>query len=303
MLSHFSHVWLFVTRWTVARQAPLSMGFCRQEYWSGLPCPPPGDLLNPGMEPMSLMAPALADRFFTTSATWEALSPVYPPKQLWKPAEPQADARTLLNQTLKWFGLYNHCGWWLQSWNQKTIASWQENYGKPRRCVKKQRHHSADKGPYGQSDGFSSSHIQTWELDLKEGRALKNWCIWTLVLEKTLESPLDCKEIKPVNPKGKQPWILIGRTDAEAEAPILWPPDVKSWLIGKDTDVGKDWRQGEKGATEDEVIGWHHRLNGHELGQTPGNNEGQGGLACCSPWGRRVNMTEWLNWLTENTQW
>ena len=126
-----------------------------------------------------------------------------------------------------------------------------------------------------------------WELDHKEGWAPKNWCFWTVVLEKTLESPLDCKEIQPVNPKGNQSWIFIGRTDAEAEAPILWPPDVKSWLIWKDPDDEKDWRQEEKGTTEDEIVGWHHQLNGHEFEQALGDAEGQGSLAWCNPWGHR----------------
>ena len=125
-----------------------------------------------------------------------------------------------------------------------------------------------------------------WELDYKEGWEPRNWCFWTVVLEKTLKSPLDSKEIKPVNPKGNQPWILIGRTDAEA--PILWPPDVKNWLIGKDPDAGKNWRQEEKGTTEDEMFGWHHWLNGHEFEQIAGDSEGQGNLACCHPSGRRV---------------
>ena len=136
--------------------------------------------------------------------------------------------------------------------------------------VLKSRHHFADKGPYSQGYGLSSSHIQIWELDHKEGRASKNWCFRTVVLEKTLESPLDSKEIKPVNLKGNQPWILFGRTDAEAKAPILWPPDVKSQLTGKDPDAGKGWKQKEKMASEDEVVGWHHRFKGHELGQSPG---------------------------------
>ena len=114
----------------------------------------------------------------------------------------------------------------------------------------------------------------------KEGWAPKNWCFWTVVLEKTPESPLDSKEIKPVNPKGNQPWIFIGRTDAQAEAPIIWPPDAKSWLIGKDSDAGR-----EKGMTEDEMAGWHHWLNGYEFEQTPGDGEGQGSLVCCGPWG------------------
>ena len=124
-------------------------------------------------------------------------------------------------------------------------------------------------GPWGdpssQSCGFSSGHVWMWELDHKESWALKDWCFWTVVLEKILESPLDYKEIKPVHPKGNQPQIFIGRTYAEAEAPILWPPDVKNWLNGKDPDAGKDWRQEEKGTTEDETVGWHHRLNGHEF--------------------------------------
>ena len=128
--------------------------------------------------------------------------------------------------------------------------------------IKKQRHYFANKGPSSQSYGFSSDHVWMWELDCKEGWAPKNWCFSTVVLEKTLKSPLDCKEIKPVNPKGDQSWIFIGRTDAEAEAPILWPPDVKCQIIGKDPDDGKDWRQEEKGTTEDEMVGWNHRLNG-----------------------------------------
>ena len=129
---------------------------------------------------------------------------------------------------------------------------------------KKQRHYFANKGPSSQGYGFSSSHVWMWKLDYKEGWVPKNWCFWTVVLEKTLESPLDCKEMQPVHPKGDQSWVFIGRTDIEAETPILWPPDVKSWLIWKDPDVGKDWRQEKKGMTEDEMVGWHHRLNGHE---------------------------------------
>ena len=129
----------------------------------------------------------------------------------------------------------------------------------------KQRHYLANKGPSSQSYGFSSGHVWMWELDSKESWAQKNWCFWTVVLEKTLESPLDCKEIQPVHPKGNQSWIFIGRTDADAEAPVFWPPNAKSWLIWKDTDAGKDWRQEEKGITEDEMVGWHHWLNGHEF--------------------------------------
>ena len=147
-----------------------------------------------------------------------------------------------------------------------------------------------------QNYDFSSSYIQMWELDPKEGWTLKNWCFLTVVLKKTLESPLDSKEIKPVNPKGNQPWIFIGRTDAEAEGPVLWPPDVKSWLIGKDPDAEEDWRQEEKGTTEDEIAGWHHCLDGHEFGWTPGVGDGQGILVCCNSWGRKeLDTTEWLN--------
>ena len=125
----------------------------------------------------------------------------------------------------------------------------------------------------------------------------KNWCFWTVVLEKTLESPLDCKEIKPINPKGNQSWIFIGRTNAEAEAPVLWPPDVKKWVIGKDPYPGKCWRQEKTGTTEDEMVGWHHRVIGHELRQAPGVGDGQGSLACCSPWDHEESdVTEWTNY-------
>ena len=135
------------------------------------------------------------------------------------------------------------------------------------------------------------------ELDYKESWAPKNWCFLTVVLEKTLESPLDCKEIQPVHPKGDQSWIYIGRTDAEAEIPILWPPDVKDWLIGKDPDAGKDWRQKEKGTTEDEMVGRHCWLGGHEFEQALGVGDGQGSLKCCSPWGHKESdKTESLNW-------
>ena len=137
-----------------------------------------------------------------------------------------------------------------------------------------------------------------WELDHKEGWAPKNLCFWTVLLEKTLESSLDCMVIQPVNPKGNQPWIFIGRTDAEAETPIFWPPNAKSWLIGKDPDAGKEWRQEEKGTTEDEMVGWHHWLSGHGFGWTPGVDDGQGSLACCSPWCHKEwDMTEQLNWI------
>ena len=150
--------------------------------------------------------------------------------------------------------LQNHCGQWLQPWNETTLAPWKKSYYKPRQCIKNKRYYFADKGPPSQSYGFSSSHVWMWEVDHKAGWAPKNGCFWTVVLEKTLESPLDCKEIQLVHPKGNQSWIFIGRTDAEAEIPILWPPDAKNRLIGKDPDAGKDWRQTEKGATEDEMV-------------------------------------------------
>ena len=160
----------------------------------------------------------------------------------------------------------------------------------------------ADKGPSSQGYGFSSSHAWMWELDYRESWALKNWffwtvVFWTVVLEKTLEGPLNHKEIQPVNPKGNQSWIFIGRTDAEAETPILLPPYEKNWLIGKDLDVGKDWRQEEKGMTEDEMVKSHHWLNGHEFEHALSVSDGQGNLACCSPWGHKESdTTEQLNW-------
>ena len=138
------------------------------------------------------------------------------------------------------------------------------------------------------------------ELDHKEGWAPKNWCFWTVVLEKTLESPLDCKEIQTVNPKGNQSWISIWRTDAEAETPILWLTDVKNWLIGKDPDAEKDWKP-EKGTTEDEMVGWHYQLNEHECEQALGVGDGQGSLACCSSWSRKESdTTEHLKWTELN---
>ena len=156
-----------------------------------------------------------------------------------------------------------------------------------------QRHYFAKKGASSQSYGFSSSHVWMWELGYKVSWALKNWCFWTMVLEEILKSPLDCKEIQPVHPKGNQSWIFIGRTDAEAETPILWPPNVKNWLIWRASDAGKDWRREEKGMTEYEMVGWHHWLNGHESEWTPGGSDRQGSLACHSPWDRNdEDMTE-----------
>ena len=161
-------------------------------------------------------------------------------------------------------GLQNHCRWWLQLWNLKTLAPCKKSYDQPRQHIKKQKHYIANKGLSSQSYGFSSNNVWMWELGYKESWVPKNWCFWTVMLEKTLESPLGSKEIQPVHPKGNQFWIFIGRIDAEAEPPILWPPDVKNWIIGKDPDAGNDWRWEEKGMTKDEVVGWHHRLNGHE---------------------------------------
>ena len=160
----------------------------------------------------------------------------------------------------------------------------------PRQHIKKQRHYFANRGPSSQGYGFSCGYVWMWELDYKESWALINWCFWTVVLEKTLESPLDCIEIQPVHPKGDQSWVFIGRIDVEAETPILWPPDVKSWLIGKDPDAGQDLGQ-EKGMTEDEMVGWHHRLDGHRFGWTPGVSDGQGGLECCGSWGHKESDT------------
>ena len=160
-----------------------------------------------------------------------------------------------------------------------------------------QRYYFANKGPSSQGYGFSSGHVWMWELDYEESWAPKNWCFWTVVLEKTLESPLDCKEIQPVHPKGDQSWLFIGRTHAEAETPILWPPDTKNWLTWKDPDAGKDWRQEEKGMTEDEMVGWHHQLDGHGFEQVLGAGDGQGRLVCCGPWGHKESdTTEQLNW-------
>ena len=145
------------------------------------------------------------------------------------------------------------------------LAPWKKSYDQSRQCIKKQRHYFANNGPSSQSYGFSSSHVRMWELDYEESWVPKNWCFSTVVLEKTLESPLDCKEIQPVHPKGNQSCIFIGRTDTEAETPVLWLPDVKSWLTGKDRNDGKDWRLEEKGMTEDEMFGWHHRHSGREF--------------------------------------
>ena len=177
------------------------------------------------------------------------------------------------------------------------LAPWKKSYDKPRQHIKKQRHYFVNKGLSSQGYGFSSSHVWMWELDCKESWAPKNRCFWSVVLEKTLESPLDIKEIQSVHPKGNQSWIFIGRT--KAEAPILWLPDVTNWLIWKDSDAGKDWRWEEKGTTEDELVGWHHQYDGHVFGHTPGVGDRQGSLACCSPWGHEESeTTDRLNWVS-----
>ena len=155
----------------------------------------------------------------------------------------------------------------------------------------------ANKGPSSQGYDFSSSHVWMWELDWEESWAPKNWCFWTVVLEKTLESPLDCKEVQPDHSKGDQSWVFFGRNDAKAETPVLWPSHAKSWPTGKDSDAGTDWEQEEKGTTKDEMAGWHHRLSGREFEWTPGDGDGQGGLVCCNSWDHKeLDKTERLNW-------
>ena len=152
-----------------------------------------------------------------------------------------------------------------------------------------------------QGYGFSSGLVRMWKLYCEESWALKNWCFWTVVLEKTLASPLDYKEIQPVHSKGDRSWVFFGRTDAEAETPVLWPPRAKSWLIGKDSDAERDWGQEEKGTTEDEMAGWHHWLDGHGFGWNPRVGDRQGGLACCNSWGRKESdTTEQLNWTQQD---
>ena len=148
---------------------------------------------------------------------------------------------------------------------KRLLLLGRKSYDKHRQHIKKQRHYFANKSPSSQSYAFSSSHVWMWELDYKESWAPKKWCFWTVVLEKTLESPLDCKEIQIVHSEGDQPWDFFGRNDSKAETPVLWPPHAKSWLTGKDFNAGRDWGQEEKGTTEDEMVGWHHWLNGHEF--------------------------------------
>ena len=167
--------------------------------------------------------------------------------------------------------------------------------------IKKQRHYFANKGPSSQGYGFSSGHVWMWELDHKESWVLKNWCFWTVVLENSLENPLDCKEIQPVHPNGNQSWVFIGRTDAEAETPVLWPLHAKSCFIWKHPASGRGWGQEEKGTTEDEMAGWHHRLDGHEFEWNLGAGDGQGGphAAIHGVTKSRTRLSDWTepNWL------
>ena len=175
--------------------------------------------------------------------------------------------------------------------------TWKKSDDQTRHHIKKPRRCFANKDPSSQGYGFSSGHVWMWELNCEESWALKNWCFWTVMLEKTLESPLDCKEIQLVHSKGDWSWVFFGRNDAKAETPVLWPPHVKSWLIGKDSDAERDWGQEEKGTTEDEMVGWHHRLDGCEFEWSPVAGDGQGGLACCDSWGcKELDTTERLNW-------
>ena len=172
----------------------------------------------------------------------------------------------------------------------------------PRQHIKKQRHYFVNKGRSSQGYDFFSGHVWMWVLDCEESWVPKNLCFWTVVLEKTLESPLNCKEIQSVHPKGDQSWVFFGRNDAKAETPILWPPDVKNSIMWKDSDAGKDWGQEEKGTTEGEMVGWYYQLDGHEFGWTRGVGDGQAGLSCCSSWVcKQSDMTEWMNWSELNT--
>ena len=182
------------------------------------------------------------------------------------------------------------------------LAPWKESYDKSRQHIRKQRHYFANKGLSSQSNGFSSSHVWMWDLDYKESWVPKNWCFWTVVLETTFASPLDCTKIKPVHPRGNQSWIFIGRTDAEAEKPVIWPPDVKNWLTGEDPDAGKDWRQEEKGVTEDEMVVWHHWLDGHEFEQAVGVGDGPRearGAAVHGVAKSRTWLTNWNEWMIQ----
>ena len=212
-----------------------------------------------------------------------ALNSTFKKLRSWHPV-PSLHVKYMGKQWKQWlyfWGLQSHCTWWLQPLVIKRRLLLGRKAMTNLDTILKNRDITS------QSYGFASSHVCMWELNYKERWAPENWHLSTLMLEKILESPLDCKEIHPVNPKGNQSWIFIGRTDAEAETPILWPPDVRNWLIGQDPDAGKYWRWEEKGMTEDEIVGWHHQLNGHEFEQAPGVGVGQGCLAWSSPWGHK----------------
>ena len=220
----------------------------------------------------------------------------------------QIDGETMETVADYFLGLQNHFRWWLQPWNLKMPAHWKKSYGKPKQCIKKQRHYFTNKVHIVKAMVFPvvMNGCESWTIKKAEHwrtDAFELWC-----QRKTLESPLDCKEIKPVNPKGNKSWKFTGGTDAEAEALILWPSDVKSRLIRKDPDAGKNWEQKKKERTEDEMVGWHHQLNERKFEQAPGNGEGQGSLACCSLWClKESDTTELLNnnntVSTEKTQW
>ena len=210
-----------------AHQASPSLGFSRQEHWSRLPFPSP----------------------MHKSEKWKGSHSVV------------SDSSNPMDCSLPGSSIHGIF--------QAKVLEWCAiAFSGPisRLHIKKQRHYFVNQGPSRQGYGFSSSHAWMWELEYKESWAQKNWCFGTVMLEKSVESLLNCNEIQPVHPKGDQSWVLIGRTDVEAETPIFWPPDAKSWLIWKDPGAGKDWRQEEKGMTEDEMVRWHHKLNGHEFG-------------------------------------
>ena len=261
---------------TIAHQAPLSMGFPRQEYWRGLPFPSPGDLPDPGIEPVF---PALASGFFTTG-------PPGKPHYLFYYAIKLSLSISIVVTKIMASGPIT--SWQIDGETMETVRDFILGGSKitaDGHCSHeiKRRLFLGRKAMTNLDSILKSRDITSlakvhlvkamafplvmwmWELDYKESWAPKNWCFWTVVLEKTLESPLDCKELQQVHPKGNQSWIFIGGTVAKAETPILWPPTVKNWLIEEDPDAGKDWRQEEKGTIEDEMVGWHHQLNGQEF--------------------------------------
>ena len=273
-----SCVQLFVTPWNVARQASLSITNSRS-FLKLMPIESAMTsshfILCHPLLLLSLIPPNI--RVFSNESTLQMRWPKY-----WSfgfSISPSNEYPGLISFRMHWLDLLAVQG---------TLKSLLQHHT----AIKKWRYYFANKGLYSQSCGFSSSHAWMWELDHKEGWTVENLCFRTVVLEKTLESPLNWKEIKLVNPKGNQSWIFIGRTDAEVEAPVLWPPDAKRWIIRKDPDAGKDWRWEEKGMTEDEMVGWHHRLNGHDFEQAPGVGDGQGVSGMLGH--KELDMTEWL---------